>query len=268
MHNRLRRRRQQSDVTNRNSWLTTYSDMVTLLLCFFVMLFAFSNLDIQKFQEIIGSLQGAFGILDGGAKVLPTEGVLYSPSLTEDYDKLLLDIGTVTEMYDKLQAFIETENLTGSVVLEIEERGIIIRFSDRILFDLGEAQLKPAFVATLDKFIEAIRSWEHPIRVEGHTDYLPINNERFPSNWELSTARASIVVRYFIDKGIDPLQISAAGYGEYRPIADNSTLEGRARNRRVDVVLVRHQYTMEPNPKLPMDPIIKEGEVSIEAISY
>lgn len=226
----------------------TFSDMVFLLLCFFVMLFSFSSLDVQKFQSLISSFQGAIGVLDGGRSLIPDDSAFSSMGAMDS--PAWLNVGALRQnqavaLYENLQRIIESEGLEGTVVLDVEERGIIVRFADQVLFDLGEAELKPEFRAVLERFAQVLRSWEYPIRVEGHTDNLPIATAKFPSNWELSVVRATTVVRFLIEQGVQPDLLSAVGYGEYKPIADNNTPEGRAQNRRVDVVLL---LTEDPTP--------------------
>ena len=133
-----------------------------------------------------------------------------------------------------------SQGLESAFSLENVERGVVIHFTDRVLFDLGKAELKPEAKEVLQLVAQELKAWPNHIRVEGHTDNLPIRTAPYPSNWELSTARATEVLRYLIDVGgLAPERMSAAGYGEYRPIAPNDSEEGRAKNRRVDIVLLR-----------------------------
>jgi chemotaxis protein MotB len=144
------------------------------------------------------------------------------------------------DILGKVREYVEENNLQNKIHASLDERGLTIRFLDTALFDLGQADLKPEARAILDNVASILRSLPNPIRVEGHTDNLPINTYRFPSNWELSTARATTVVRYLAEKhGIPPDRLSAAGYGEWRPVAPNDTPEHRAQNRRVDIVVLR-----------------------------
>lgn len=243
-----RRRHIHGEEEDESVWLMTFSDLVFLLLCFFVMLFSFSSLDVQKFQTLISSFQGAIGVLDGGRSLTPDDSAFSSMGAMDS--PAWLNVGALRQnqaiaLYENLARIIESEGLEGTVVLDVEERGIIVRFADQVLFDLGEAELKPEFRTVLERFAQVLRSWEYPIRIEGHTDNLPIATAKFPSNWELSVARATTVVRFLIEQGVKPDLLSAVGYGEYQPIADNNTPEGRAQNRRVDVVLL---LTEDPAP--------------------
>lgn len=232
-----RRARNRSDEPE-GSWLLTYADMVTLLMAFFAMLFAFSSLDVQKFQALVSSLQGSLGVLDGGRSVHEDVGPHASSGLLDEMLGSAVEAQRLQNMYDTLLRFIEAEGLGHTVSVTMQEPGIVVRFPDQVLFDLGEADLKPEFQATLERFAEALLEWDGEIRVEGHSDSLPIHRPKFPSNWELSAARAATVVRFFVARGLAPERLSVAGYGEHRPIYSNATEEGRAKNRRVDVVLL------------------------------
>lgn len=217
--------------------------MVTLLLVFFVLLFTFSELDTKRFRTMLIAFQGALGVLDGGLMMLDE----FSESRGRtDFDFQDLDLirpeleAQLRSVYSELQTFVGERNLRGSVQVELVERGVILRFADQVLFDLGSAELKPEALRILNEVAGALEKVPNPVRVEGHTDNWPINNERFPSNWELSTARATNVIKFLIEEyGLDPRQFSAAGYGEYRPLMPNDSTENRARNRRVDIVLLR-----------------------------
>ena len=245
-----RRKSRQSASGGGESWLTTYSDTVTLLLCFFAVLYSFSSLDIERFRAIMAAFQGAIGVLDAGSALDPRTSISGANS-AESRIAIERPVSTpeVATALAVIQEFIESEGLLDAITTEVSERGIVIHFTDRVLFDTGEATLKPEAVAVLRSLGErALSAWPHLIRVEGHTDNVPIANTRFPSNWELSTARAARVVRFLIaEAGIAPERLSAAGYGEFRPIDTNATEAGRSRNRRVDIVLLSSQYsTFEP----------------------
>lgn len=235
------RRKQREESSNAGRWLTTYSDMVTLLLAFFVLLFAFSNVDEGKFSSIISAFQNYLGVLTEG------QSILESPSpLPFDYS----DMGhrQLYELFEQMSDYIEQEGLQG-VELEIQERGLIIRFAEQVFFDLGQATLKPEALEILDNLADQLRELPNPLRVEGHTDDWPIRTSTFPSNWELSVHRATNVVRHLIEEdGFDPEKLSVAGYSEYRPIRPNDTAQNRALNRRVDIVILNiDMWSFEPN---------------------
>lgn len=232
------RRRRRTEENNTGNWLTTYSDLVTLLLCFFVLLFSFSEIDAQKFRVIMSSFQGGAGALDGGTTIEfneelePFDGVL-----EEDLEKLK----------DILEEYADSVGLGTEIILSVEERGLIIRFMDNVLFDSGKADLKPESVQILKSVAEILNRDEFRdrlIKVEGHTDTDPIvYSAKFPTNWELSATRATNVLRYLVETEIiDGSRISSSGYSFYRPIAPNDTKENKAKNRRVDMVILRSSY--------------------------
>lgn len=234
------RRRQPQESSNTGSWLTTYSDMVTLLLAFFVLLFAFSSVDENKFSAIISAFQNYLGVFNEGPSIMDNRNPLSS-----NYS----DIGRqqLNDLYIELRELIEREGMVG-VELELQERGLVIRFAEQVFFDLGEATLKPEALEILDSLAVQLINLPNPLRVEGHTDDWPIRTNRFPSNWELSVHRATNVVRYLIEHDFDPENLSVAGYSEYRPIRPNDTAENRAMNRRVDIVILNvDQWDFEPN---------------------
>lgn len=241
---RVRRNRNNGEGDSNNTWMTTYSDLVTLLMCFFVLLFSFSEIDAKKFDAIIRSFQGSLGVLDGG-KTIDQEQLLNQAMESNRLFREQDEAQSMERLYQQLDEYIQNNNLEATVVLAMEERGLLIRFNDQVLFDSGKAQIKMEAERILDDIGAILNQNEKFIRVEGHTDNVPIHTLLYPSNWELSTTRAVNVVKFFIEKAeIAPGRMSAAGYGEYHPIADNYTSENRQKNRRVDVVVLKASYAM------------------------
>lgn len=229
-------------------WLATYGDLVTLLMCFFVLLFAFSSIDAQKFEAVMQSFQGSAGVLAGGKSLadgplvfngMPESQVSESPQETEE----------LQQIKEQVEKYLEQNNLQANVLVELDARGLLLRFKDNVLFDSGKADLKPEalkILGFLGNVLSKPEFAERYIRVEGHTDNVPISTMRFPSNWELSAGRATSVIRYYIETtGFRPDRFTASGYGEYYPVANNDTAEGRAKNRRVDLVILRDSETKE-----------------------
>lgn len=243
-----RRRRQGTGVnTSAPQWMVTYSDMVTQLLALFVILFSISTVDVQRFEALLSAFRGGLGVLEGG-RSLDREPLAGNPPMpvvpTSFYGQASQQLEGV---YRELQRLVGANGLQRYVQLVPEERGLVVRFADRVLFDLGRAELRPEAQRVLDEMAEVLKPLPNAIRVEGHTDDLPIHNDRFPSNWELSTARATTVVRYLIERhGFEPARLSAAGYGEYHPLVPNTSEANRQRNRRVDVVVLRLANPEEP----------------------
>ncbi|PRX33666.1 chemotaxis protein MotB [Orenia metallireducens] len=216
------------------SWLTTYGDMMTLLLCFFVLLYSFSSIDAEKFQMMMEGLQGKLGVLTGGKTIV--KGSL----IDTGFDAQNPSFKEFDNLQGRISNYIEQEGLAEDISLEITDRGLTIHFTGKVLFDLGQAEIKGSAHQILNKMSSFIEGLDNEIVVEGHTDNWPISNSKYPSNWELSTTRATNVIRYFIEKnGIDPVRLSAAGYSKYKPLVDNDTEDHRARNRRVDLIILK-----------------------------
>lgn len=240
-----KRRSQEESKAGAPEWMTTYGDMVTLLLCFFVLLFSFSEIDAQKFQAIIQSFQGSLGILDAGRAIEPSEYIIdaLNHELTTNQ---LQELEDFKKLEERLQHYLEENNLNADVLVNLETRGLVLRFQDNILFQPGRAEIKEEFKAILAAIAEFLKEPEFQtknVRIEGHTDTVPVKyNDKYETNWELSVARASNVVRYLIEEmKLEPSRFSASGYSEYHPIAPNDTDENKAKNRRVDIVILRSE---------------------------
>jgi len=218
--------------------MTTYGDLITQLLIFFVMLSTFSNVDRDKFNAAMLSLQGSLGIMEGGITLEEGDYIEQGGEIGE----LMFSIQEQKEfelIREEVEQIIAEDEISG-IQVNLDERGLIIRFVEGVLFDSGKADLKEEAKAILDKIAPLLIETHRHIRIEGHTDNLPIHTREFPSNWELSTARAVNVVKYLIEKhNFSPYILSAAGYGEYRPIAPNDSDKNRALNRRVDIVILK-----------------------------
>ncbi|QGP92848.1 Motility protein B [Neomoorella glycerini] len=223
------------------TWMITYSDLMTQLVVFFVLLFSFSVLNQQKFQQFIASYQG-MGILDGGVSpIVETEPAPadYPENLeTPEAAAALARAREMMETYQTVKNFLTANGLESMVEVRYEERGIALDIKERILFDSGRADLKPEAIKLLDKLSGLLSQIPNEVRVEGYTDNRPIHTLQFPTNWELSTARAARVVRYFIEEHhLKPERFVAIGYGEYRPLYPNDTPEHMAENRRVVLLI-------------------------------
>lgn len=253
----MRQKKEQKE--NSERWLLTYSDLITLLCALFIILFAISNVDKAKYEEISASfhnelggggvIQGGGGISDGQDGVLDgSNGVLdggngeTQPQSGEGQGEGSNDLteeSQLQEVESQISSTIKGTELEGNVNFSIEDRGLIVSFSDDIFFDSGKAVIKESMMSDFDKIAAILRQFGNPIRIEGHTDNVPIRNSSFASNWQLSCQRAANVVQYLEEKdGITPDRLAATGYGEYKPIASNDTKEGRDKNRRVNLVIL------------------------------
>ncbi len=232
-------------------WMNTYGDMVTLLMCFFVLLFAFSSIDAQKFEAVMLSFQGSAGVLEGGKSLSEAPMVFDAMPENSTSTKQVIEQDKLEALKKKVEEYINQNQMQAEVDVELESYGLIIRFKDNVLFDSGSAYVKTDsydILAFLGNLLTSEEFIDEQIRVEGHTDNVPIKTAIYPSNWELSTNRATNVVKFFIENaGLLPERLSASGYGEYHPIAVNTTTEGRAANRRVDIVVVKTADTNQTN---------------------
>ncbi len=210
-------------------WMVTYGDLMSLLLTFFVLLVSFSSIQLVEFQKALGSLKGALGVLK--YKESPTKSASLSiPYLTGNKKS------EFNEKFESMIEYIDQKGLKDSIEIQVTSNGIAIRMMDPVLFDLGKADLKPSIYPLLEKIGEMAQKWPNRIRVEGHTDDLPISTPEFPSNWELSAMRAISVIHYFEDRmGIDGHKLYYLGYGQNKPLVPNTSEKNRAKNRRVEI---------------------------------
>lgn len=217
-------------------WAIPYADFLTLLLSLFIALFATAQAGKQAALEYAQAFAKAFGMRlvpfqESLPKQILPQPVVPRSEPTEKGRRIQRQIRELEEMLKRM-------GLEGEFKVSYEVIGIRLILQERILFPSGSAELKPETYPILDKLYEILKDLPNPVEVEGHTDSIPISTEKFPSNWELSTARASSIVRYFIAKGINPERLKASGYADTKPIASNATPEGRAQNRRVEVVIL------------------------------
>jgi chemotaxis protein MotB len=227
------RKKKPEGHVNHERWLVSYADFITLLFAFFVVMFAVSQVDskrLGRFTEAFSKAVGEDMMPERGSGLLPDETV--KPPENSTGDQTLPPELEVVRM--KLLALADT--LKGLQVIQ-RRNELVLRLSDNIFFESGDDKLKPPAIAMIHTLGPELSSRSLDVRVEGHTDDRPINTPRFRSNWELSTARATVVLERLAQEGIASVSLSAAGYGEFRPIASNATEEGRKQNRRVDLIL-------------------------------
>ena len=252
----MARKKEPEKAANHERWLVSYADFITLLFAVFVTLYAMSQTDKQKVEQVAASYRSAFGLTSGASSgkpnIMKSTDVMPIPSLrpaikNPDKPKTSNDSTIKTQATKKefkeilisIEKFLVTQNALDKVNIEITRRGLVVSLKEAGFFDSGSATVKPASFAILDKIAESLSPYNNPISFEGHTDNRPMRSQAFPSNWELSTARATNLAHIFLDKhGFTPQKLSVTGYGEFRPVADNGSDEGRKQNRRVDIVLI------------------------------
>jgi chemotaxis protein MotB len=276
-----KREEEHEEHENHEAWVIPYADMLTLLMCLFLVLFAVGNVDKEKFEKMSESMRAEFGNgtssqvvslgessatgpLSGGESLFDSvTPITAAPSLLTDIPGevgagidapavapivvvQVTDKAAAQKSYDDLSALeilvrdrAESRGLGDTVGFRFENRGLVVSIiTDQVLFTESSADLQPIGVEIVELVADVLRASPNDISIEGHTDSRPISSGRFPSNWELSTARATSVLRHLTDVvGFDPARLSAAGYADTRPLALNDTVEGAARNRRVEVVV-------------------------------
>ena len=273
MAGRRGRRGHSAEFENEERWLLTYADMLTLMFALFMVLYSISSVNISKYESLQQSLKAAFSgsVLSGGKSIMQSGSestkahtpataevpaiVPLTPNIPKPTDTsaqqiskaMLAASASKQEQQDfrklkkQLDAYAKAHGFGTEVQAVIEQRGLVVRvLTDKLLFNSGSATLQSAGLPLLEEVSRLLNvDHKHPITVEGNTDNQPIQSSQFPSNWELSTDRATTVVRFLIAHGVADQRLSAAGYADLHPLASNATATGRARNRRVDIVLDR-----------------------------
>jgi chemotaxis protein MotB len=228
---------------NSERWLLTYSDLITLLMILFVVMYAMSNVDSQKYSQVVKSLSSGFGT---GQTIVATgsggDSILQAPIIPEQSSDSA-EKKEMNSMEKEVENFISENSLQDSISTAMEERGFVISFKDNIFFDSGKAEVRNEMKDKLNSIASVLNKMDNYVRVEGHTDNVPISTREFSSNWQLSAIRASNVTEYLIKYAhMAPEKLSSIGYGEYRPIESNDSEAGRSKNRRIDIVLLNSKY--------------------------
>lgn len=227
------------------AWLLPYSDLMTLLLALFIALFAMSQTDASKMQALAQAFTAAFNM--GGPSFFSGMGpsTAINSATTQGQDNAnsayMQENENLREAQEKIEQYIKENNLQDQVSTELSEEGLMIRLKERALFASGSASLEGQADQIVPVIASLLASLPERVTISGHTDNVPISTAQFPSNWELSSARAVSLMRGLmgVQPSLNPARFSALGYSEYRPIADNNTEEGRAQNRRVEVFIAR-----------------------------
>ncbi|MBN2244055.1 MAG: OmpA family protein [Acidobacteria bacterium] len=263
------RRRKEEEHENHERWLVSYADFITLLFAFFTTLYAISTVDAQKMGQMVYSMKQSFdpGMFEsGGSSIMPGGGGEGSTPSAEVISKINMQAGLelreailtrsgvsgsvlsgkkdLNKLKRSIESLLGSDKDKSAVHVTVDPRGLTLSLGEGGFFDSGSEILKPEGRILLDTLATTLISVDNMIRIEGHTDTDPINNEKFASNMELSAARATKIHSYLVEKfGFRPELLSTAGYGEYRPVAPNDTAEGKARNRRVDIVVLDPKVT-------------------------
>ena len=251
-------RKKKHEHVNHERWLVSYADFITLLFAFFVVLFASSQADRKKQLQIAEAMQTAFtplGTFDAHSKAPPLTETAAAAAVIKPA-ALVMPFPEASQVREEaegrlgeiIRARMAARRLpSGSVTVRMAPEGLVVSLNEIGFFASGSAEVRPEAVEAVAALASALP--DAPLRVEGHTDNLPIHTAQFGSNWELSSARASVIARLLLERGVmHPANVSAAGYAEFHPVASNATEEGRRANRRVDVILLRDQRLQDRGP--------------------
>lgn len=254
-----RKKKEEMPAPGAPAWTATFGDLMNLLLCFFVMLFAMSTVDAEKFEQVAASLSSSFSVLPAGGSAfgdgeLVSNGVaqlkdlsVYSNKMSEGSEKKEEDdavseveqqkLAQSEQMAEAMEQTLTQNNVIDAVEIDFTSQYVVLTLNGALLFDSGKADIREESMPVVDTIGEMLKSYtDNIIEIEGHTDNVPIHTQRFKNNNELSSARALAVAEFYIEnKGIDPAKLKYSGRGEYVPVADNGTAEGRAQNRRVEI---------------------------------
>lgn len=236
------------------TWLIPYSDLLTLLLALFIVLFASAQVDEKKFEELKATFNIAFsgnpailerpkaGEGDPATPTVPQLPTIVDPLNGPKEKAYMQETAQLIELKKTLDKYIADNGLQGDLSTALTEDGLMIRIKDAALFPSGSANLRPESLRLGTEIAKLLTPLTQKVTVSGHTDNMPINTREFPSNWELSSQRAVNFMRFLLSQqqGLMPARFSATGYGEFRPLAGNNTVEGRSANRRVEVLIQRN----------------------------
>jgi chemotaxis protein MotB len=273
----MARQSRRQDEESLDRWLISYADFITLLFALFVVLYAISKIDEGKYKELGNSLNFAFASLSMGQRVVVDPARLEAQSEQERLLKALVDKRNARlaeqqrKQNEAMQKTVSNLNQAMAPLLKNDlvkvtqnARGIVVDINASALFEQGEAVLQRTAMRTLSAVAKVLEPGTEAIEVEGHTDDIPIFTPQFPSNWELSSARASSVVRLFVEQGVAAERLSAVGLASYRPIVSNDTVEGRTRNRRVTVTIIA-PVIERPLSNVEEKVEVKTGEAEAQA---
>lgn len=244
----VRRRRREEETENHERWLVSYADFITLLFAFFVVMYAISSVNEGKYRVVSNALNVAFKNVavtnTGGQPVAVIQGpppLPIRPNVSRQEkiaeQKKVEQRKKMKNVADEIKDTLQPLIAQGKVKLLETSRGVTVEINDSILFSPGQATLQSASVSAMRAIASVLARADFPITIEGHTDNIPIATTQFPSNWELSAVRATTVLRLFNEGGVGSERLTAIGYGDTRPVETNTSIEGRARNRRVSILI-------------------------------
>jgi chemotaxis protein MotB len=244
---------------NHERWLVSYADFITLMFAFFVVMYATSKADVKKQIQMANSIDAAFRTLglfqqnpakNGAAGLVHNEEAPVAPVIVVMDDELMAPPAVkidLEKLQERLSGMLSNQIADHIVSMRIGRDGLVISLREVGFYDSGSAEVHPGSLPILNKIATALATTPYDIRIEGHTDNVPIHTEHFDSNWELSTTRATRLTRIFVVNNFAPYRMAASGYAEFHPVATNDTAEGRSQNRRIDIIVLPRT---SPSPEL------------------
>lgn len=231
-----RRKKKSGDDFTENLWINTYSTCITVILAFFIFLFCITEKEQKKVDFVTAKSKDTYS---HNNSIPVAQNNMNSNNNSKDGMDNKADTLEPQDMSKLVEDYVNNNSMKNDVEVKNDSRGVIIQVKDSVLFESAKADLIPSSKNLLDKIAKFINQVKNNIEIEGHTDNVPINTFKFESNWELSTSRAVNVLRYFVeDKKLDPKRFGAEGYGEYRPLVNNDTPDNRAKNRRINIIIL------------------------------
>jgi len=242
--------KKKEEKENGERWLLTYSDLITLLMILFVVMYAMSSVDKTKYQQLAHSLSNSLGsgggaptMVGAGGTSTDLVGAVDNP-VTDTVEASQAETNKLNDLKKQVDKYLSTSGISSSASSTIQERGLVISIRDTLIFDSGNADVKPVYEGKLVEIGKMLNAINNYIVIEGNTDSVPISTNEFKDNWSLASARADNVTRVLISKAnIQPLRIASRSNGQYRPVGSNNSEAGKAANRRVDIVILDNKYS-------------------------
>lgn len=232
----MARKKKHPGHVNMERWLVSYADFVTLLFILFIILFSFSQLDKEKYMQLAQSMASAFG--GEGNPIMQFQGT--GPGVEQIVPPINPEEATLKKLASEINSYAQEKNIGSNISLRSDERGLTIAITGTVLYEDASATLSPQAKELINIIFKRLQELPNNILIEGHTDNRPIKTRDFPSNWELSAARSINLVRYLIEEyGFEPSRLSSAAYGEYRPVVPNDSPANQAKNRRVEIIILK-----------------------------
>jgi len=233
----MAKRKSKEEAADTMKWMVTFSDLITLLLTFFVLLLTMCSLEAGKVEQFQAACSEAMGVLLEG-KYSEVQDIIITSSKRR-IDEQALKMENILKQFSGIKTMLISEDKGGRLEFKELERGLSIVMKNDLLFNSGKSEINPEGISVLRDIGSKFGKFEGKVIVEGHTDNVSINTEKFPSNWELSISRAVNIVRFLAEEaGVKPIKMSAMGYADTKPVVSNDTPENRRRNRRVEIILV------------------------------